>query len=43
MAFPYKISVNKCVGGCNDINNPYFKVCTPEIVKNISVKVFDLI
>ena len=43
MAYPCKIKVNRCVGSCNDKNNPYFKVCTPDIVKNISVKIFDLI
>ena len=43
MTFPYNIKVDKCVGSCNDVNNSYFKVCTPDIVKNISVKVFDLI
>ena len=39
MTFPYKIKVDKCVGSCNDVNNPYFKVSTPDILKNISVKV----
>ena len=43
MTFPYKIKVDNCVGSCNDKDNPYFKFCTPDIVKNISVKVFDLI
>ena len=43
MTFPYKIKVDKCVGSCNDKDNPYFKVCTPEVAKNISVKIFDLI
>ena len=43
MTFPYQIKVDKCVGSCNDVENPYFKVCLPDIVKNISVKVFDLI
>ena len=43
MTFPYKIRVDKCGGSCNDKNNPYFKVCTADIVKNISVKVSDLI
>ena len=41
--FSYKIKVDKCVGSCNNKNNPYFKVCLPDVVKNISVKVFDLI
>ena len=43
MTFPYKIKVDKKVGSCNDVENPYFKVCLPGSVKNISVKVFDLI
>ena len=41
--FPNKIKINRCVGSCNDKDNPYFKVCAPDIVKNISLKVFDLI
>ena len=43
MTFPYKMKVDKCVGSCNDVKNPYFKVCLPNVVENISVKVFDLI
>ena len=43
MTFPYKIKVNRCVGNCNDKDNPYFKVCTHDIVKNICVKVLELI
>ena len=43
MTFPHKIKVDRCVGSCNDVNNPYSKVCLPDIVKNMSVKFFDLI
>ena len=43
MTFPYKIDVNRCVRSCNDQDNPYFKACTPDFVKTIIVKVFDLI
>ena len=43
MTFPYKIEVNKCVGSCNNISNPHAKVCIPDIVKNVTVKMFDLI
>ena len=43
MTFPYKIKVGKCVGSCNDAENPYFKVCLPDTGKNISVKSFDLL
>ena len=38
MTFLYKINVNRCVGSFNDKDNPYFKVCTPDIVKHISLK-----
>ena len=43
MTFPYKIKVDKCVGSCNDVENPYFKICSSDIVQNVSVKVLDLI
>ena len=43
VTLPYKIKVDECVRNCNDINNPYFNVCLSDAVKNISVKVFDLI
>ena len=43
MAFPYKIEVDMCIGGCNDRDNRYFKVCLPDSIKSISVKSFDLI
>ena len=42
MAYPYKIKVNKCVGSCNDINNQHSKVCIPDITKNVTIKMFDL-
>ena len=35
--------VNKCSASCNNINNPYAKLCIPDIVKKINVKVFNLI
>ena len=43
MTFPYKIKVDKCIGSFNNKNNPYYKVCLPDIVKNISIRVFDLL
>ena len=43
MTFPYKISVNRCIGSCNSENNPYYKICLPDSIKNITVKSFDLI
>ena len=39
---PYSILVNKFSGSCNDINNPYAKLCIPNVVKNMDIKVFNL-
>ena len=41
--YPFSYKVNKCSGSCNNINNPYAKFCVPNVVKNINVKVFNLI
>ena len=40
--YPFSIKANKCDGSCNNINDPYAKMCVPDIVKNLKVKVFDL-
>ena len=42
MLYPYSIKVNRCIGNCNNISNPYSRVCIPDGVKNITAKVFDL-
>ena len=43
MFYPFSIKVNKCSGNCNNINDPYAKLCVPNVIKNINVKVFNLI
>ena len=40
--FSFSIETNKCSGSCNNIDYPYAKVCVPDIVKNLNVKVFNL-
>ena len=40
--FPFSIETSKCSGSCNSINNPYAKICVPDAVKNLNVKVFNL-
>ena len=40
--YPYSILVNKRSGSCNNINNPYAKLCVPDVVKNINIKAFNL-
>ena len=41
--YPYSIKINKCSGSCNNINDPCSKMYVPNVVKNMSVKVFNLI
>ena len=36
------IKLSKCSGSCNNINDPYAKMCVPDVVKNLNVKVFNL-
>ena len=43
MFYPFSIKVNKCSGNCNNINDPYAKICVPDIVKDLNVRVFNLI
>ena len=43
MTYPYSIKVNRCNGNCNNINNPYARVCVPNIIKDITLNIFDLI
>ena len=42
MFYPFSIKVNKCSGNCNNINDPYAKICVPDTVKDLNVKVFNL-
>ena len=42
LVYPYSIKVNKCSRSCNDINNSYAKLCIPDIIKKINIKVFNL-
>ena len=40
--FLFSIKTSKCSGKCNNINDPYAKMCVPDVVKNLNVKVFNL-
>ena len=41
--YPFSIKTSKCSGSCNNINDPFTKICDPDVVKNLNVKVFNLI
>ena len=37
--YHFSIKTSKCSGNCNNINDPYVKVCVPDVVKDLNVKV----
>ena len=41
--YPFSIKTNKCGGSYNNINDPYAKICVSDVVKNLNVKVFNLL
>ena len=40
--YPFSIKTSKCSGSCKNINDPYTKICVPDVVKDLNVKVFNL-
>ena len=42
MTYPYSINLNRCNGNCNNIRNPYSRVCVPDITENATLQIFDL-
>ena len=42
VCYPFSIKTSKCSGNCNNINHPYAKICVPDFVKDLNVKVFNL-
>ena len=40
--YPFSVKINRCSGNCNSINDPYAKISVPDVVKNLNVKVVNL-
>ena len=40
--YPVIIKTSKYSGSCNNINDPSAKFCVPDVVKNINIKVFNV-
>ena len=40
--YPFSIKASKCSGSCNNTNDSYAKLCVPDVVKNLNIKVFNL-
>ena len=40
--YPFGVKMNKFSGNCNNIDDSYAKICVPDTVKDLNVKVFNL-
>ena len=34
MFYPFSVKINRCSGNCNSVNDPYAKICVPDVVKS---------
>ena len=41
--YPYNVLVNKCSGSCNTLDNPMSRICVPNIIKNVNIKVYNFL
>ena len=41
--YPFSIKTSKCSGNCNNVNDPHSKICVSNVVKDLNVKVFNLL
>ena len=38
--YSFSIKASKCSSSCDNVNDPYVKMCVPHVIKNLNVKVF---
>ena len=38
--YPFSIKTSKCSGSCNNINDPYAKICVPDAAKDLSILMY---
>ena len=41
--YPYNVLVNKCSGSCDTLDSPMAKLCVPNIIKRINMKVYNFL
>ena len=41
--YPFSIKTSICSGNCDNIKNPYAKICVSDVIKDLKVKAFNLI
>ena len=40
--YPFSVKTSKCSGNCNNINDPYARICVPDIVKIFTITSFTI-
>ena len=40
---PYNVLLNKCSGSCDTLDNPVAKLCVPNIIKRVNMKVYNFL
>ena len=43
LSYLYSIKIDKCIGSCNNTNDPNAKLFVPDVIKNRNVKIFNLV
>ena len=38
--YPYNVLVNKCSRSCNTLDDPMAKLCVPNVIKRVNMKVY---
>ena len=41
--YPYNVLVNKCSGSCDTLDYPMARLCVPNIIKNVNMKVYNFL
>ena len=41
--YRYNVLVNKCSGSCNMLDDPMARICVPNIIKNVNMKVYNFL
>ena len=41
--YPYNVLVNKCSGSCSMFNNSKAKICVPNVIKRINMKIYNFL
>ena len=41
--YPYNVLVNKCTGSCNMLDDPMAKLCVPNVIKRVNMKVYNFL